>query len=413
MQALYNAGIRAYGLAVKLASFKNEKAKLWLTGRKNWRQRLSSAVNAADRPIWIHAASLGEMEAGLPIVEALRKRYPEKFILLSFFSPSGFENFKEKHLANHICYLPLDSPKNASDFISMVNPCLALFIKYEIWVNYFKQLQKAGIPLILAPALFREKQFFFSPIAWKFYQGIFEGINKILVQNKQSLRLLESKGLTNVSVCGDTRFDRVLRLTQEVYEHHQSVRNFLGDKFCLIGGSSWPPEEEILMEALKSRSDFKLILAPHLVDSKNIERVERAFSQFGLSRFSSSQWLAEHRVLLIDNIGQLKLLYRFGHFALVGGAFGPGVHSTIEAVAYKIPVAFGPNHQKFLEPTEMIERGFGFEIKDAQAFIPLLNALVDKPEHYQRLQSKIEDYLRSKGQATDKILTAISEVLQA
>lgn len=409
MQALYNAGIRAYGLAVKLASIKNEKARLWLSGRKNWRQRLRSALSATNRPIWIHAASLGEMEAGLPVVEGLRQRYPDKFILISFFSPSGFENFKENNLADHVCYLPLDTPQNASDFISIVKPCLALFIKYEIWVNYFKQLQKVGTPLILAPALFREKQFFFSSAAWKFYQPIFKGISKILVQNKKSLNLLESKGLTNASVCGDTRFDRVLKLTQKDYEHAQKVKDFLGHTFCLIGGSTWPPEEEILYKALKSRHDFKLIIAPHLVDAKNIERIALAFDEFGVSRFSNSQWLNQHRVLLIDNIGQLKILYRFGHFALVGGGFGPGVHSTIEAAAYKLPVAFGPNHKKFLEPTEMMEQGFGFEIYGFEAFLPVLNKLVDNPDHYQHIQNKIDEYLGTKGQATDKILTAIAE----
>lgn len=406
---LYNLAVRTYLLGVKLsAAFKNAKAQAWLKGRKNWRQKLQKAIDPESSIIWIHAASVGEMEQGLPILSGLKAKHPTKKILVTFFSPSGFEFYKNSKIADYIFYLPLDTPKNAHDFINLVKPELALFIKYEIWVNFFLAVQKAKIPLILAPALFRENQFYFKSIAWPFFKPIFKNISHILVQNETSYKLLQSKGLSNIEVCGDTRFERVLELTKEPYPT-EKLEEFIDNQFCLIGGSSWPKEEEILHQTLGDFPNFKLIVAPHVIDSENINRLSEMFAKFGLSKFSDQAWPKENRVLLVDNIGHLKKLYRVGDIAFIGGGFGKGVHSTIEAICYGIAVAFGPKHKKFVEPGEMMEHGIGFEINSYKDFKLLIENITQHKDLHKLLKKHIHNYLETKKVASLLVISKVNQ----
>tara|TARA_R110002050_G_scaffold11037_1_gene37560 strand:+ start:2032 stop:3228 length:1197 start_codon:yes stop_codon:yes gene_type:complete len=394
-----------------MASLFSPKARDFIRGRKNWRKNFSEGNESSQPTIWLHAASLGEMEQGVPILKQLRKALPRHQFLITFFSPSGFNHFKQRDLAEHILYLPLDTPKNAREFIALIQPDLAIFIKYEIWVNYFRVLKQKNIPLILAPAVFRPEQVYFKAYARSFFTPILRNISSILVQNEASLSLLESHHIRGAEICGDSRFDQAMANKTEDYPS-EKIKQFLGKSFCLTLGSSWPLEEDILEKSLPSFPDLKVILAPHDVSPDNIKRIETKFSPFGLNKFSEAKWSAEKSILLIDNIGHLKKLYRFADFAFIGGGFGGGLHSTVEAIVYGIPVAFGPKHYKFIEVNEYLKNDIGFEIKTSADFLAILRKLKD--DHYrQKLRTKIEFYLESKTGAADKISAKALELLEA
>lgn len=409
MQLLYNIGITFYGIFIRFAALFSPKARDFIEGRKDWTKKYQSLAHNLQPRIWLHAASLGEMEQGVPILKKLQQALPEYQFVISFFSPSGFNNFKERELAKHIIYLPLDSPKNAKRFINILQPELAIFIKYEIWANYFNELKQNNIPLILAPALFRPQQIYFSAFAGSFFQDILGNIDSILVQNEASIRLLEKHHIMGAQICGDSRFDQAIDNRKVLYPS-ESFRDFLGDKFCLILGSSWQPEEDILEKALPAFPQLKVILAPHDVGASNIKRIETKFKDFGVSKFSDDTWDDSNPILIIDNIGHLKKLYRFANFALIGGGFGAGLHSTVEAVVYGIPVAFGPKHYKFFEVAEYIHHGFGFEIENADQFLRILRKLEDENLR-KKLKGEIDEYLNHKTGAADKISAKALQLL--
>jgi 3-deoxy-D-manno-octulosonic-acid transferase len=401
LQTLYNFGIQLYGLFIRITSLFSGKARDFISGRKNWKKNLEASNKSSLPTIWLHAASLGEMEQGVPILRQLRKALPEHQFLITFFSPSGFNNFKQRDLAEQILYLPLDTPQNAKEFITLIQPDIAIFIKYEIWVNYFRVLKQKNIPLILAPAVFRPEQIYFKAYARSFFIPILRNISSILVQNEASLNLLENHNIRGAEICGDSRFDQAIANKNEDYPS-EKVEQFLGKSFCLTLGSSWPPEEDILEQSLSSFPSVKVILAPHDVSPNNIKRIETKFSPFGVSKFSEEKWATENAILLIDNIGQLKKLYRFADFALIGGGFGAGLHSTVEAIVYGIPVAFGPKHYKFIEVSEYLDHEIGFEMKTAADFLSILRKL-ESEDYRQKLRIEIERYLESKTGAADTI----------
>lgn len=401
MQLLYNIGILFYGFSIRIAALFSIKARYFISGRKNWKKKYRTIKNDPAPKIWLHAASLGEMEQGVPILKKLRKALPHHHVVISFFSPSGYLNFKQRELAEHIVYLPLDLAQNAKQFVEIIKPELAIFIKYEIWPNYFKYLETKQIPIILAPAVFRPKQIYFRSYASSFFLPILKGISRILVQNEDSKILLLEHGITEVEVCGDSRFDQAIANSQEYYDGKR-IEEFIGDKLCLIIGSSWAAEEKFLEKIITKFPNLKVVLAPHDVDLKNIQRLEKDLQQFGLSKFSENHWRQNDSILLIDNIGHLKKIYRYAHLALIGGGFGAGLHSTVEAIVYGIPVAFGPKHQKFIEVAEYLKYKIGYEIKDADDLIPILDSL-DQKEYREDLHQRIEQYLKQKAGAADKI----------
>lgn len=408
MQVVYNIGILLYGLAIRFTSLFNTKAKDWLKGRDDWRKEVKNLALKNGKRVWLHAASLGEMEQGIPILKSLRKDLPEHQFIISFFSPSGYQNFKERDLADAILYMPLDTPRNAADFVSLLQPDLALFIKYEIWPNHLKALEQSGVKTILAPAVFRDSQIYFKPYG-RFFRKALTRFDDILVQDQWSFDLLEKIEIHS-SICGDSRFDQALQIKSLPYSVEELPR-WIDQKVCLIAGSSWPKEEELLKDLLTRQKELKLIIAPHEVGEENIQRIEGQFKIFGVDRFSTRNWDTQNQVLIIDNIGQLKKLYRYADLAFIGGGFGVSVHSTVEPTIYEIPVAFGPNYHKFVETKEMIAQGLAFEIENSADLNAFVNRFSKKEEQLQ-FKPEMARYLERKIGAANKIRRVALKLLE-
>ncbi len=410
-QQLYNLGIRSYGASIKIARFFNDKARSWVSGRENLYTNIKDAIGSNDQVIWFHAASLGEAEQGVPVMQRLKKDFPEKKILLTFFSPSGMDHFKNNGLADYIFYLPLDTKANAKRFLDAVNPELAFFIKYEIWPNFFKQIQKRNIPLIIAPAIFRADQFYFKAPHRSFFLPILKKLNSILVQDENSKKVLSENGVTNVQVCGDSRFDRVKQNVAAPFEN-AVLEEFSKGQKVLIGGSTWPPGETILKDVLAQNPDLKMILAPHDIRPENIQRILKLFGKDAFAYSKPPGNFTNYRVCIIDNIGLLSRLYRYGQMAYIGGAFGKGIHNSLEAAAYGLPSFFGPNHTAFIEPAEMMAEGFAFEISSAADLQQYLTPLLKNEHQLKQLQTKALDYVDRKAGAVETIVGEVKVLLK-
>lgn len=403
---LYPIVIKTYKALIHLAALQSDKAKKWVDGRHLWREELQKLVDPEKKRILIHAASLGEMEQGTPVLRNLRSEWPEHQIFVSFFSPSGYEHFKETELCDAIIYLPLDEKKNSADFAEILKPELALFIKYEIWPFLLSALKKVNTKLILAPAVFRANQIYFKGNQKTFFRSALLKFDRILVQDSPSLQILEKEKIKGIGLCGDSRFERALENKAQDYDT-SFLNTFIDGKFCLIAGSSWKKEENLLLSLLEEHLDFKLILAPHDISEGNIQSILQRFSKFGISRYSKKELNTQDRLILIDSIGQLRYIYRTADLALIGGGLGKGVHNTIEAIVYQIPVLFGPKRKKFPETEEMIQLGLAAEIENYQDFEKAFL-------HFQKQTPKsgqFEDYIQSKLGASQKINEAINELL--
>lgn len=408
MNLLYQLGIRLYGLGMHIAALFNSKAAAWVRGRKGWRKEVLDNVPATGRFLWVHAASLGEMEQGIPIIQELREKYPQHKILVTFFSPSGYKNFQNDNLADYVMYLPLDTKRNAQEFLSLFSPELAFFVKYDIWVNFFRQIQLMEIPLILAPASFRSDQIYFKKPWRSFFLPVLKRVDKILVQNSHIEQLLLEHQFNNVAICGDTRFERAIEVTKTHFISPK-IEEFCEDYLIVVGGSSWPPEEDILEKMLHRYPESKIILAPHDVSEANIERLLKKFRKQGAVLYSekSQNSYRNNWVMIIDTMGMLKKIYRYGHLAFVGGGFGKGIHSLVEPAAYKIPVAFGPKHHKFPEAAEMIEHEVGFEINQVRDLEKIVRDLDLHPSNRAAVARKCDDYLQTKVGSTKRIIEAV------
>ncbi len=409
-QLLYNLGIRSYGASIKIAQHFNDKAKSWVTGRNGLFKKLEETFNQKDETLWFHAASLGEAEQGVPVMQQLKKEFPQKKILLTFFSPSGMDHYKNNGLADYIFYLPLDTTGNAKKFLNAVNPELAFFIKYEIWPNFFKQIQKRNVPLIIAPAIFRADQFYFKAPHSNFFLPILKKVNSILVQDENSKKVLTINGITNVDVCGDSRFDRVKQNVAAPFEN-SVLEQFSKNQKVLIGGSTWSPGETILKEVLDQNPELKMIIAPHDIKPENIQRILKLFGSQAFAYSKPPSDFENYRVCIIDNIGLLSRLYRFGQMAYIGGAFGKGIHNSLEAAAYGLPLFFGPNHSSFIEPAEMITEGFAFEIKDAADLQQFIRPLLENEDQLKHLQRKALQYVDRKAGAVKMIVEEVKTLL--
>ncbi len=350
---IYNIGIALFTVITKFASIFNQKAKLFTEGRENIFEKISKETNSTARPIWFHFASLGEFEQGRPVLEKIKTTDPTQNIVVTFFSPSGFEIRKNYAQADGIFYLPVDTASNAKKFIQLVNPKIAIFTKYEFWFHYFKELHQNQIPLYLISGIFRPSQAFFK---WygSFNRRMLAYVNHFFVQNQESAELLNSIGITKVTVNGDTRFDRV-------YENATSakalpkIEAFCRESPVFIAGSTWPADEKLLVSFCKNYPDWKLIIAPHEIGEGHIKEIEQLFpSALKFSVFNAQSLNQQANVLIIDNIGMLSALYQYGKVAYIGGGFGVGIHNTLEAAAFGLPVIFGPNYDKFQEARELI-----------------------------------------------------------
>ncbi|MCZ4225589.1 3-deoxy-D-manno-octulosonic acid transferase [Pedobacter rhodius] len=410
MLLLYTTGIKIYSSIIWIFSFFNQKAALFISGRKQIFKQIAEKVNPNNENIWFHFASLGEFEQGRPVIEKLKELRPKKKIIITFFSPSGYEIRKNYALADGVFYLPIDSRKNAKRFIEIVKPELTIFTKYEFWYYYFKELDRNKIPLFVISGIFRKEQVFFKSYGG-FYRNILKCVTHFFVQNPESRSLLQSIGLNNVTISGDTRFDRVFE-NAESPKRLPEIELFCGDSPILICGSTWPDDEKLLAELPVKYPDWKFIIAPHEVHESHIQSIENRFSVNSL-RFSiwSTQLKAsgseilnlKSKILIIDNIGMLSSLYQYGKIAYIGGGFGAGIHNTLEAAAFGLAVIFGPKFNKFQEAKDLIEIGAAKSISNATELINAFEYFKDNEQSSAAAKKYVED---KKG-ATDVILKDI------
>jgi 3-deoxy-D-manno-octulosonic-acid transferase len=389
---------------IRGASLFNDKARLWLSGRRGIFSKLANDLKGNPRVVWFHAASLGEFEQGRPVIETFRENHPGIRILLTFFSPSGYEVKKNYEGADYVYYLPIDCRRNARRFITLVNPVAALFIKYEFWFNYLDQLHKRNIPIYVFSSIFRPRQHFF-----RFYGGWsrrqLKKITTFFVQDENSRKLLESVGITRVIVSGDTRFDRVSGIASQKKEY-PLIEQFTRDYRVLLAGSSWPPDERLVLSLLKS-SDHKLrvIIAPHEVHEERIRSILKEFADYSPVLYSRAgqQDLSASRVLVIDGIGYLSNLYQYCDIAWIGGGFGKGIHNILEAVTFGKPVLFGPNHEKFAEALRLKEQEGAFAV-DEKNFREKVFRLLDDHAFYQKASLTCKKFIAENTGATRTIM---------
>lgn len=378
---LYNIGILGYGILLRFFSLFNPKAKLFVKGRKEQFERIVNTIDPAQRHVWFHFASLGEFEQGRPVLEKLLQVHPQKKVIVTFFSPSGYEIRKNYAFAEGVFYLPLDTASNARRFLQAINPELAIFTKYEYWFHYFKELHKKDIPLYIISGIFRSEQSFFK---WYggFQRNILGFVRHFFLQNQESIDLLGSIGLNNTSLSGDTRFDRVAENALSP-KKIDLVEEFCSNAKVFVAGSTWPQDEQLIKELTAENPDWKFIVAPHEIGKGHLEEIKSLlpaavfYSQLSQANESEKAVLNTRQILVIDNIGMLSALYQYGKIAYIGGGFGVGIHNTLEAAAFGLPVIFGPNYQKFQEAKDLIVKGAALSIKDgtelSNAFLTFRN----------------------------------------
>ena len=402
---LYSAGIYVYAGGVKLASLRHPKARKMVAGHREVFTRLKQAVDSWREPVvWLHAASLGEFEQGRPLLEMLRREHPEKRIVLSFFSPSGYEVRKDWKGADAVVYLPFDTPRNVRRFLDIIRPEKAIFVKYEFWRNYLYALWNRNVPTYLISAVFRKDQAFFRrSSAW--YRQWLKLYSHIYVQDEGSCALLARYGIENVTVAGDTRFDRVTDIMRQRREIPllERFRRAGGERPVIMAGSSWPEDEKVYAGWVNGH-DVRLVIAPHEFDEVRICRLKELFP--GAVTYTDAerdpQLVDGAKVLVMNCFGLLSSAYTYADIAYVGGGFGAGLHNINEAAVYGIPVIYGPNNRKFIEARELREAGGGFEVTDASTFARTADSLLDS-ETCRTAGEKASAYIRSKLGATDRI----------
>jgi 3-deoxy-D-manno-octulosonic-acid transferase len=407
---LYTIFIRLYPFVISLASPFIPKAKLWAEGRNRVFERMGETIDSANPLIWMHCSSLGEFEQGRPLIEKIRDGYPGYKILLTFFSPSGFEVRKNYSGADYIFYLPMDSRKNAFQFIETAKPSLILFIKYDFWYYYLNEAKKRNIPLLLISGIFRKSQPFFSRFG-HFHRSLLSCFTHFFVQNIDSSSLLENIGFEkNVTISGDTRFDRVIEIAEQ-FKPIPAIEAFCTGSDVIVAGSTWGKDDIILSGYTNTKSNIKCIIAPHEISKQRLNDCLKWYKNPALfSAISAVGVPPEVETIIIDNIGMLSRLYKYATITYVGGGFDPeGVHNVLEAAVYGKPVVFGPVYNKFLEAKELIGAGGGITVKDAASLQNTLNRLFRKDEKYTETCKAALDYVYSKKGATEKILRFIQE----
>ncbi|GAB3578562.1 3-deoxy-D-manno-octulosonic acid transferase [Hymenobacter daeguensis] len=410
MLLLYNIALGLYGLLLRLAAPFVPKAAAWVAGRRGLLHHIRQTIGNDPAPrVWFHCASLGEFEQGRPLMEAYRKAYPGTKIVLTFFSPSGYEIRKSWPGADYIFYLPLDTRRNARAFLDVVQPRLVVFVKYEFWYHFLNEAHRRGIPAIVVSAIFRAEQIFFKP--WGgFFRKILTRFAHIFTQTETSAALLRGIGLTRVSVAGDTRFDTVVATAAAPPRHLPVVDAFVADGApVLVAGSSWPEDLPALTPLLQRyQNDLRVLVAPHEISETNLRLVEEALPG-RVVRYSQADaaTVAQARILLFDNVGLLSQLYRFGKFAYIGGAFGKGLHNTLEAAAFGLPLFFGPTYAKFQEAIELVELKCAFPVHDAEELDKAFRYLWEHEDARLRLQDTMLDYVHEQAGATRTIMAAL------
>ena len=394
MKILYTISIQLYVISIRIASLFNAKAKLWIKGRKAIFQKLAEATKEDQDIVWFHCASLGEFEQGKPIIEGYKIKHPTHKILLTFFSPSGYEIRKNYDGADWVFYLPADTKKNAKQFISIVNPIKVIFIKYEFWFNYMAELNKKNIPFYSVSSIFRKEQSFFK---YDWFAKQLNNVSHFFVQDQNSKELLKNIGFSNCTVAGDTRFDSVISNTQNSISI-SLVEKFSENKTTIICGSTWPKDEALLVKYIKKNPNYNYIIAPH--EMQHISALKNQTNALLFSKANNTN-ISDINVLIIDSIGILSNVYKYGDLAYIGGGFGSGIHNILEAVTFGLPVVFGPNYQKFKEANELIELEGAISISN---FKELTSAI----DYFNTFDKSIAiNYTQENSGATKKILNLI------
>lgn len=404
VSAVYLMGMWAYGLCVRVASLFNEKARLLCAGRKETWIKLSK-FDSRGGCVWVHAASLGEFEQGRPLIEAIKAKNPGQKVVLSFYSPSGYEVRMNYPMADLVCYLPADGPGNAKRFVDAINPTAVYFVKYEFWHFFLKEVRRRSIPLYGVSMIFRRQQPFFS--AWgDWFRQMLTFFSHIYVQDRVSADLLDSINVKNYSVVGDTRFDRVRQIADNAKEV-DSVRRFVdGAANVIVAGSTWPPDEDILFDFInRPETDVKLVVAPHEIDKARVDSL-CAKLKVPYVRFTDEPQgdLAAAKVFVVNTIGVLSSIYRYGTITYVGGGFGVGIHNTLEPAIYGLPVIFGPNYKRFKEAVDLIGCGGGFSITSKGDFNKVIGELLSDEAAQKAAGKAAGDYCQSMLGATSAIL---------
>jgi 3-deoxy-D-manno-octulosonic-acid transferase len=395
------------------ASFFDTKARAFVTGRKGLFQKLSAFSHDNPRPVWVHCASLGEFEQGRPVMEAFKNAFPSVSILLTFFSPSGYEVRKNYPGADGVFYLPWDTPARAKQFIEITRPLLAIFIKYEFWYNYSNELKKGNIPILSVSCIFRKDQLFFKSYG-SIVRKILYNFSYFFVQNQESIQLLKSIGVTNTMVAGDTRFDRVYQITQQGQEI-SVAKTFKDAEKVFVIGSAWPEDMDLLVPFInENQYQLKFIIAPHEINEELLLEIEKSL-QVKTVRFSEAGTdVAEAQVLLIDSIGLLSRLYQYGEFAYVGGALGKGLHNILEPAVYGVPIFFGnKNFEKYHEAMDLIMRGGAFEVGTYPELKAKYEILNNRPENFLLACEVTRQYVKENLGATKKIMNYCQKFLDA
>lgn len=403
----YSLGIAAYTAAIKAAAHWNPKARLWVDGRKGIFERLHEAVGDGKRVVWIHVSSLGEFEQGRPVIEMIHERHPEYRILLTFFSPSGYEIRKNYPAADMVFYLPADTVANARRFLDIVRPEAAIFVKYDYWLNYLAELRRREIRTYIFSSLFRPDSVFFRPWGGAFRRAL-QTFDTIFVQNNESKRLLAGIGFDNVVVAGDTRFDRAAALPSQA-ARYPLIERFKGDKRLFIVGSSWRPDEDILIPFINNHPEIKFIVAPHEMEEPRIERLmsECRGGAVRYSRCGENSDVASAHLMIVDVIGILNQLYQYAEWCYIGGGFGVCIHNTQEPATYGMPIAFGPKYHKFKEACDMIALGACRSVTTTAELEEWFAPLEADEELRLRTARKAADYIAANKGATNLIVKTI------
>ena len=417
---IYNIVIYFVLWGIAIASLFNEKVRKMWRGEREAFKILKQKVDPNAKYIWFHAASLGEFEQGRPLMERIRKDYPQYKILLTFYSPSGYEVRKNYEGADIICYMPVDTRLNAIRFLRLVRPVMAFFIKYEFWSNFLHILKHRNIPTYSVSSIFREDQVFFK---WygRSYAGVLKCFTRFFVQNEESKRLLEGIGITAVDVVGDTRFDRVLQIKEAAKQlpiceafrtgvaSSQSADVPHHDFKVFVAGSSWPPDENIFIPIFNEHKDWRLLIAPHVIAEEHLKLILSLIKGKKVVRYTQTtpEEAAEADVLIIDCFGLLSSMYNYGDVAYIGGGFGVGIHNTLEAAVWNMPVIFGPNNKKFQEAQGLLKSGGGFEINNYEDFSGLMSSLMNDETFLKQAGDKAGAFVAHLAGATDKVLASV------
>lgn len=406
MLLLYNFGIALYRVIIFIASFFNQKAKLFWKGRENIFNFIETKVDGKQKHIWFHFASLGEFEQGRTVLEQLKKSYPAHQIIVTFFSPSGYEIRKNYALAAGVFYLPLDTKKNAKQFIDLIQPEIAIFTKYEFWYHYFQLLRERKVPLLIISGIFRPEQLFFK---WYggFYRSMLDCVTHFFVQNTESVELLSGLNYDNVSLSGDTRFDRVAENVITV-KPLPLIEKFCGQAAVFIAGSTWPQDEQLVVPLLAANPKWKFIIAPHEIGAAHIEQLIRLIpGALRYTQLNDELPQTDSQVMIIDNIGLLSSIYQYGKIVYIGGGFGVSIHNTLEAAAFGLPVIFGPRYDKFQEAKDLLVLNAAITIKSAEE----LSAAFEKLQKDTTAGPAAKKYVQDKTGSTKQILSYLEQYI--